>query len=91
MESIISKDKTTCYVCGRPATCTHHILGGVANRPKSDKRGFTVRLCDDCHRSIHKHINEGVSLYLRKQCQKYYEEHYGTREDFINEFGKSRL
>ena len=78
MESIISKDNT-CYVCGRPATCTHHILGGVANRPKSDKRGFTVRLCDDCHRSIHKHINEGVR------------QHYGTREDFINEFGKSRL
>ncbi len=30
-------------------------------------------------------------LSLREMGQMYYEEHYGTREDFIREFGKSFL
>lgn len=32
-----------------------------------------------------------MSLYVKRKCQKYYEDHYGDRTDFIREFGKSVL
>ena len=89
--SVIQPVSRNCYLCGKPSTCTHHIIGGLAYRKKSDKYGFTVRLCDECHRFVHANINSGFSLMLRQECQRYYEENIGTREDFIREFGKSRL
>lgn len=66
-------------------------FGGVGRRNLSEKRGFKVWLCPDCHRFVHANINKGFSLMLRQECQSYYEEHIGSREDFIREFGKSRL
>lgn len=89
--SVIQTNGDYCYMCGKPSQCTHHCIGGVAYRKKSDKYGFTVRLCNDCHRFVHANINKGFSLMLRQECQRYYEEHIGSREDFIREFGKSRL
>ncbi len=80
-----------CYLCGGRGECVHHIYGGVSNRKNSERRGFKVRLCNMCHRRLHSHINSGESLKLKQLCQMYYEEHYGTREDFIREFGKNRL
>lgn len=35
--------------------------------------------------------NQGLDLRLKQECQRYYEEHYGTREKFIKEFGRSYL
>lgn len=90
-KSVIQPISTNCYLCGKTATDTHHIWGGTANRKKSDKYGFTVRLCRDCHRFVHANINSGFSLMLRQECQRYYEENIGTREDFIKEFGRSKL
>ena len=69
----------------------HHVFPGASNRQKSEQRGFKVRLCGNCHMALHKHINSGDSLMLKQWCQRYYEDHYGTREEFISEFGKSRL
>lgn len=39
-----------CYFCGR-LTCLerHHVFGGVANRPLSEKYGLWVWLCHNCH------------------------------------------
>jgi hypothetical protein len=34
---------------------------------------------------------KAVDLKLKTDCQRYYEEHYGMREDFVREFGKSYL
>lgn len=88
--SVIQSDNC-CFVCGNPATEVHHILGGTANRAKSDKYGFVVKLCRKHHAEIHRNINGKTGTYLRQMCQRYYEEHIGSREDFIREFGKSRL
>lgn len=32
-----------------------------------------------------------IDEQLKRKAQKYYEEHIGTRDDFIREFGKSYL
>ena len=37
------------------------------------------------------HFNKPFDLALKTKAQTYYEEHYGTREDFRREFGKSYL
>ena len=39
-----------CYLCGRVTGLErHHVLGGVANRPLSEKYGLWVYLCHDCY------------------------------------------
>ena len=39
-----------CFICGRLTGLErHHILGGVANRPLSEKFGLWVYLCHECH------------------------------------------
>lgn len=90
MDSIISKEPY-CIICGNPNYERHHIYGGVANRPKSEKYGFVVNLCRKHHAEIHRNTHGKISEALRQECQRYYEKNIGTREDFIKEFGKSRL
>lgn len=39
-----------CFFCGRMVGLErHHIFGGVANRPLSEKYGLWVWLCQNCH------------------------------------------
>lgn len=82
---------SSCYLCGSRGTEVHHIWAGRSNRSNSERRGFKVRLCGNCHRALHRHMNSGDSLKLKQMCQRYYEENYGDRRDFIQEFGKSVL
>ena len=50
MKSIIQKDGSRCFFCGKTYDLqTHHVLGGVANRKLSEKYGLTVKLCAGCH------------------------------------------
>lgn len=37
------------------------------------------------------HFNKELDLKFKKMAQTYFEEHYGTRTEFIGEFGKSYL
>jgi len=37
------------------------------------------------------HFNKPLDLALKTKAQAYYEEHYGSREDFVREFGRSYL
>lgn len=79
--------QTDCYICGCPATDTHHLLHG-SMRAKADKYGLTVRLCRNCHNLLH---DKGVmDRELQRLGQSIFEETH-TREDFIKEFGKSYL
>ena len=48
-KSILQKEKC-CFFCGRRTGLEeHHIFGGVANRPISDKYGLVVWLCHEHH------------------------------------------
>lgn len=85
-----------CYLCGKLAKSyehydEHHIFGGPC-RKTSDRYGFVVHICRDCHSLIHDAI-EGAELrdYLHQKGQILYEERLGSRRDFIRDFIRSYL
>lgn len=89
---MIVKDTKHCYVCGSPNIQIHHCFYGTANRKISDKYGLTIPLCQEHHTGrTGTHFNKELDTHLKKFAQEYYEEHYGTREEFRVEFGKSYL
>ena len=73
-------------------TDKHHIFQGKAHRPKSEKYGLTVPLCNVCHDKLHYREN-GIELKrkLQKIGQKIFEKYVGTKEDFMAEFHKNYL
>lgn len=87
-------DMGHCMLTGSPRVERHHIFGGP-NKKASEKRGFIAPLRYDLHpngaRFNPTEENRKIDDMLKKKCQKYYESHYGTREDFIKEFGKNYL
>lgn len=91
--SIFTDDMDTCVITGRTDHVErHHIFGGMQGyRKKSEKYGFVIPL----HESIH--VNgakctaddwKALDQQLKRACQKYYIEHYGTRADWYREFGR---
>ena len=94
LDSVLQKEKC-CFVCGamQGLEC-HHIYGGIANRPISEKLGLKVWLCVEHHRGtdgVHGKNGKILMEHLHKKGQEYFEEHYGNRMDFIKSFGKSYL
>lgn len=99
MKSIIQTSKE-CFLCGMTTPSgfwdgleEHHVFFG-SNRKKSEKRGLKVWLCGEtCHRNGKKavHRNRETDLFIKRQAQEVYENTYGSRADFIKEFGKSYL
>ena len=50
MSKSIMQDSKRCFICGRQVGLEeHHVLGGVANRPLSEKYGLKVWLCHEHH------------------------------------------
>jgi len=93
MQSIIQKTEQ-CYICGsRYYLETHHIFFGNPGRRISDENGFTVRLCNNCHRvfSCSPHRNRKTDLHLKRTCQAAYEKQGHSREEFIKLIGRNYL
>lgn len=94
-ESIIQKDKTKCFICGKNGggwgLDVHHVYFGSL-RKKSEKYGLTVWLCHDtCHlNGVHKtaEINRKLQAYAQKKAMDYYG---WDVERFIKEFYKNYL
>lgn len=92
LRSVFTDDMDHCYFTGTAPVERHHIWGG-ANRKNSEKYGFVIPLRPDLHPNgaqTGKNAAE-IDLQLKKMSQRYFEEHYGTREDFRRIFGKSVL
>lgn len=92
LRSVFTDDMDHCYYTGYAPVERHHIFGGSC-REKSEIRGFIVPLRPDLHpngASVGKDA-EKIDTVLKRMAQEYYEEHYGSRDDFIKEFGKSVL
>ena len=93
LHSIFTDDMDKCIFTGSPYVERHHVFPGVANRKKCEKYGFVAPLRYDLHPNGTRFFptleNQKIDPYLRRQCQEWYEEHVGSREDFIKEFGKS--
>lgn len=82
-----SCEQINCYICGCPATDTHHMLHG-SMRKKADAYGLTVMLCRGCHMLLH---DKGLhDREIQQAAQRIFEQDH-TRDEFIKEFGKSFL
>lgn len=94
MHSVFTEDMDHCFFTGSPYVERHHIFG-ASNKKRSETYGFTVPLRYDLHpngaRFKRTSENLGIDEYLKKEAQKYYELHYGNRDQFQKEFGKSYL
>lgn len=97
MKSIVQTDCDKCFLCSKNGLYDrlekHHIFGAY-NRRKSEEDGLFVFLCgDSCHRNGKHaaHRDKNIMDQLHKVGQKKWEEHYGTREEFMKRYGKNYL
>lgn len=85
--SILTDDFSKCYLCNKIKDHIHEIYGG-RNRKISMINGFTIPLCEECHRKTEEDMSFDKKLKI--ECQKKYEEEH-TREEFIKLIDKSYL
>ena len=73
-KSILQSEKE-CFFCGAQAGLEcHHIFGGVANRPISEKYGLTVWLCHKHHVGTNgAQYNKALNLELKQKAQQAFE------------------
>ena len=90
--SVLADDLEHCIITGDSNIAIHHVFNGP-NRHLSEKYGFLVPLRPDWHNmtAYSIHMDQQFDESMKRKAQRYYEEHYGNREDFIREFGKSYL
>lgn len=94
LKSVFTDDMEHCYFTGTPYCERHHIFGGIGgNRKHSEEDGFIIPLAKDLHPNGAQGDgkNNELDLMLKQMAQTYYEEHYGTRKQFIERYGKSYL
>lgn len=92
LKSVFTDDLDHCMFTGYAPVERHHIFGG-SNRNNSEIRGFIAPLRPDLHPNgvFAGKDAKAIDLRLKTMAQEYYESHYGTREQFIKEFGRSYL
>lgn len=94
MGSILNTEQGICFECGKEGyTEEHHIFYGHGNRKISDKNGFVVYLCPECHRGdygVHGKYGKKLNLSLKRRCQAVYEETH-SRDEFRKLIGRSYL
>lgn len=92
LKSVFTDDMNRCFYTESNLVERHHIFG-ASNRANSEKYGFVIPLRPDYHPNGTQFNRENgdVDTMLKQMAQTYYELHYGTREQFRAEFGKSWL
>ena len=94
MKSIIS-NSNECYFCSRTGDLHKlHVIFGTANRKKADEDGLWVKLCPGCHHAIHNPSNDfdrWMGKALKEVAQERWEQRNGSRDEFIERYGKSYL
>lgn len=95
IKSILTDDLDHCYVTGGNHVHIHHVFPGTGRRKLCERYGFTVPLSPELHNmsdaSVHANPNTGLDLRLKQECQQYFEEHYGSRMEFVKLFCRSYL
>lgn len=83
-----------CYICGRYAVLErHHVFNGPF-RSKSEKYGAVVNLCHFCHNEPPDgiHFDQEADEWLKATFQrKLMESERWTKQEFIDQFGRSYL
>lgn len=93
-KSLISNEYK-CYFCKETEKLElHHIYHGTANRRVSDMYGCVVYLCNEHHTGtdgVHGKNGHDRDMQLKIECQKRWEQEYGSRQTFIKTFGRSYI
>lgn len=91
-KSIMQQGDPRCYFCGSRLNLEkHHVLGGVANRPLSEKFGLWVYLCHNCHTGTDgAQYNRQRNQKLKRLAQIAFEARY-SRKEWMETFRKSYL
>lgn len=90
-ESILVYDLEHCLICGRTHPHLHEVFFG-RNRQISIRYKMILPLCCEHHEGDNgPHKDRTTDLFYKKLAQEKWEAVYGSREDFINVFGKSYL
>ena len=84
MKKSIIQHERQCLICGSWNIELYPIF-----KTSSEEYGFKVWLCPTHQEKRSK--DSKLDLELKQLGQKSFEYHYGTREDFIKNFGKSYL
>ena len=93
--SVLTDDMDHCMFTGTAPVERHHVFyqmgGGM--KEKCEIYGFIAPLRPDLHPNgvFAGQSAKLVDTRLKMMCQEYYEAHYGTREEFIAEFGMNHL
>lgn len=90
--SVFTDDMDHCYFTETSPVERHHIFG-ASNKKNSEKYGFVIPLAPHLHpNGVHACKDAAmIDIKLKKMAQSYFEDNYGTREEFIKIFGKSVL
>ena len=103
LESIFTTDLDRCFVTKQRGRIEIHHVFGAANRKRSTEYAFVVPLLAEIHpngasasdkacRQLTGRSLKEIDAGLKRACQRYYEVELGkTREEFIEEFGRSYL
>ena len=92
MAKSIMQDEKRCYLCSKLTGLEkHHIFGGVANRPISEKLGLWVYLCHECHTGKAGAQYDKMKNLRLKQDAQFAFERTNTRSDWMQWIGKNYL
>lgn len=89
---MLTDDMDICIYTGSHTVERHHVFGG-SRKALSERYGFIAPLAPYLHPNGTQADKQAKSIDddLKRRCQEYYERHYGTREQFIQEFGRSYI
>ena len=92
MAKSIIQERKECYFCGKLTNLErHHVFGGVANRPISEKYGLTVWLCHNCHTGKDgAQYDKMKNLRLKQDAQFAFERNH-SRSEWMKLIGKNYL
>ena len=92
MAKSVIQERKECYFCGKLTHLErHHVFGGVANRPISEKYGLTVWLCHNCHTGNNgAQYDKMKNLHLKQDAQFAFERNH-TRSEWMKLIGKNYL
>lgn len=78
-KSILQQGDPRCFFCGSQRNLeAHHCLGGVANRPLSEKYGLWVYLCQEHHTGKKgAQYEKDLNRLLKQQAQIAFEAIHG--------------
>lgn len=73
-----------CCNCGSMHNITKHEIFEGRNRKNSMKYGFVIPLCLWCHQQLQEDVD--FNKKWKVKAQTYFEENYGSRDDFYKVF-----